>query len=74
MLAHAAHCHDGGKQDRQGQCHRDKSGAGIKKQLGNDVPFQAFSNQVINVFPYKLHQDNEQGNEEGDDKRPQVRL
>ena len=36
------------------------------------MPRKSFTNQVVNVFPQKLHHQNKQGDEKGKNKRTKV--
>ena len=67
-LSQVAEGHDGGNQDGKGECQWYGSDSNISGQFKYAGKVKAFSYQVINVLPKKLHHQHEKCDEEGRDE------
>lgn len=74
MLTEVAEAHQRGQQQSQRQSHRDKGDGSVEKQLRQDTPFQAFAHQIIDIQPQKLHDEDENHDEERENERADERL
>ena len=73
MLTEVAETHQRGQQQSQRQCPRDESDGHVEKQLRQNLQFQPFADEVIDIKPQKLHVQDEQDDEEGEQESAQKR-
>ena len=74
ILAHVAHRHHGGEQRGQRQHHRDQRDGRVHHQFQNHVHAEPFADQLVDVAPHELHDENEKHYEECQDHRPGIGL
>ena len=71
MLAEIAETHQRGQKQGQRQSHGYESDAHVEKQFQQNHRFQAFPDHVVDVKPQKLHEQNENHDEEREQESAQ---
>ena len=64
MFRHVSESHEGRKQHRHWQCKRHHGQCSERKKFGDHVPVKSFSDQFIHPFPQKLHEEDEDRDDE----------
>ena len=74
VLAHVAEGHHRRQEGRQRQGQRQHLAASPQEEFQDDLEFQAFADQFIDVQPQELHHQDEYGDREDREERSYERL
>ena len=72
MLAEVAETHQRSQQQGQRQSHGDESDRHISKQFSQHIHFQPLANEIVDIKPQPLHEQNEQHDEEREEEHAQT--